>query len=60
MMTALGGAGWDGLAAFGLLLLSRPVRMLPMKLVFVVFKGPGEGPGCVGEEGGDLTKGRCR
>lgn len=37
MLTALAATGWVGVVLFLMVLLARPVRMLPMKIVFVVF-----------------------
>jgi hypothetical protein len=37
VLTALAATGWIGVVLFLMALLARPVRMLPMKIVFMVF-----------------------
>lgn len=40
MLVALAATGWAGVVALGLVLWSRPLRMLPMKVVFWAFDVP--------------------
>lgn len=40
MLVALAATGWAGVVVLGLVLWSRPLRMLPMKVVFWAFRVP--------------------